>query len=87
MKDVSGPATPSTAKGGAGGFCGGGTGMDWMERLVLRTFGRTQVGFTPRSRQADEGAMQAVSAAGFAGTRLLQLEGGFGVIAQKPGAA
>ena len=211
---------PSTAKGGAGEFCGGGTGMDWMERLLLRTFGRPQgalgrlggrvmartnsafahtfidalevgpdakvlevgfgpgmaiehlagmaspvwvagvdcsiemieqasarnaaaidsglvdlrqgvaqhlpfrdeifdlafainsmqvwpdvrgglreilrvlkpggriaLGFTPHSRQADEGAMQAVEAAGFAGPRLLQLEGGFGVIAERPGPA
>lgn len=51
---------------------------------VLRPGGRLALGFTPHSGQAREGLAEMLLAAGFAEARLVEVEGGFGILATKP---
>jgi ubiquinone/menaquinone biosynthesis C-methylase UbiE len=53
-------------------------------RRVLRTGGRVALAFTPRSGQKRAGLTERLASAGFADPRLVELCGGFCVLARKP---
>jgi SAM-dependent methyltransferase len=51
---------------------------------VLRPDGTIALGFTPRSGQPREGLIELLKATGFAEARLVEVDGGFCVLATKP---